>query len=127
MTFSLLGWGHNCDSHKDCAGLKLPLSLCEADRLFRCDVTELMQYVKRLPNYARLSANQFSALVSLAFQYPKAFAKDGTLWKHMNVEAIAFDYKVICKDILGATSGYQDRRKKEQELCLKEPVTPMKC
>ncbi|KAM5349757.1 hypothetical protein ACJ41O_006262 [Fusarium nematophilum] len=122
-----IGWGHNCNAHKDCDGLKLPLAPCESERLFKCDVKDLMQRVKRLPNYRRLSLNQFSALVSLAYQYPQAFNKGRAIWKHMDVKASEFDYRKICKDILTATSDHASRRQKESQLCLKGPVTPMKC
>ncbi|KAH6970622.1 hypothetical protein BKA56DRAFT_678597 [Ilyonectria sp. MPI-CAGE-AT-0026] len=122
-----IGWGHNCNAHKDCGGLTLPLSPCESERLFTCDVTELMQRVKKLPNYRRLSLNQFSAMVSLAYQYPAAFNKGRAIWKHMDVKASEFDYRAVCKDILTATSDHQSRRQKESKLCLKEPVTAMKC
>jgi hypothetical protein len=86
-----------------------------------------MQYVKRLPNYSLLSLNQFSALVSLAFQYPAAFKKGGTIWKHMNVAVKDFDHKIVCGDILTATADYKDRREKEKELCLEGPVTAQVC
>ena len=45
----------------------------------------------------------------------------------MEVAEKEWDYKVICGDILGATKEYQDRRKKENALCLEAPVTGMKC
>ncbi|KAH7117496.1 hypothetical protein EDB81DRAFT_952908 [Dactylonectria macrodidyma] len=120
-------WRHNCNSHKDCGDLTLPLSPCESERLLKCDVKERMQRVKALPNYRRLSLNQFSALVSLAYQHPAAFDKTRAIWKHMDVKASEFDYRKICKDILTATSDHKSIRQKESKLCLKAPVTKMRC
>lgn len=45
----------------------------------------------------------------------------------MDVKASEFDPRAVCKDILTATSGHQDRRQKESKFCLKEPVKAMKC
>ncbi|KAH6876681.1 hypothetical protein B0T10DRAFT_497498 [Thelonectria olida] len=122
-----IGWRHNCNTHKDCGGLTLPLSPCESERLLKCDVKEMMQRVKALPNYRRLSLNQFSALVSLAYQHPAAFDKTRAIWKHMDVKASEFDYRKVCNDILTATSDNKSTRQKESKLCLKAPVTKMKC
>ena len=60
-----IGYGHNCNAHKDYDNFNPPISIAEGEELLRKDLAMFERCVdEQTPG---LNSNQFDALVSLAF------------------------------------------------------------
>lgn len=115
LTSNEIGYGHNCDQLFDCDDLEPPITEEEADELLRSDLNTYEACTCELPNSSLLNLNQYSALVSFAFnsgcnglkQYAGSYMKSN-------------DFEGFCNDLPGLNTleGYLvSRRAQESDLC----------
>ena len=86
MTFQgikTIGYGHNCKVDPDADSIKAPLTKAEGEALLRKDIKK---FEKCVESYVKvdINSNQFSSLVSFAFNLGCNALKDSTLLSKLN-------------------------------------------
>jgi lysozyme len=120
-----LGYGHNCDQRLDCGDLDAPITEEEGDELLRSDLSDYEACTCELPNASKLNLNQYSALVSFAFN-----SGCGALEQYIGSYMDNSDFSGICNDLPGLNTldGYLvSRREQESGLCSTGTETPCGC
>jgi len=116
-----IGYGHNCVAAPgSCEAMKQPISQSDAEALLMKDLEQFEKCVCDLPNSEGLNSNQFSALVSFAFN-TGCFGTSDYFKDMMNKK----DYSGICDALPNtntANGAPTTRREAEAKLC----GTPMK-
>lgn len=124
-----IGYGHDCNEQKDCTNIHETLSLSQGLTLLAKDMGQFEKCVGKLPNTAELNPNQFSALISFAYN-----SGCGGVSKYFKSFMTKKDFKDICTALpkMNAgknklTDGLLARRKKEAALCSTPTTTTSGC
>ncbi|KAK2762189.1 hypothetical protein FQN54_001198 [Arachnomyces sp. PD_36] len=110
-----IGYGHNCDQRFDCDDLIAPITEEQADELLRSDLNDYEACTCELPNASALNLNQYSALVSFAFN-----SGCGGLEQYTASYLEESNFDGVCNDLPGLNTlgGYlETRRAQESDLC----------
>jgi GH24 family phage-related lysozyme (muramidase) len=104
--------------------------LCAGEAIFQRDALVYVGTVQSLPNWRSLNANQFSALVSLAYNCHAPFKSGSELRTLMGKKDTAGVCKFIgsaCKGAWQKNSGLKARRQAEMDLCTTTPSAALDC
>jgi lysozyme len=116
-----IGYGHNCEANKDADKFHPPISIEEAEDLLRKDLVKFEDYVnKQAP---LLNSNQFSAVVSFAFNLGCGNLGSSTLLKKLkegDFDGASDEFGKWVYANKKKLPGLVRRREEERKLFLKE-------
>jgi lysozyme len=116
-----IGYGHNCEANKDSDKIHPPISIEEAEDLLRKDLVQFEDYVNNQVPF--LNSNQFSAVVSFAFNLGCGNLGSSTLLKKLKegeFDGASDEFGKWVYANKKKLPGLVRRREAERQLFLKE-------
>jgi GH24 family phage-related lysozyme (muramidase) len=109
------GYGHDCTQKQDCGSINAPITEAQGQDLMEKDLVGFESCVCQLPNASGLNTNQFSALVSFAYN-----SGCGGVSTYFHSYLEKKDYSGVCAALPTTNTlggELSSRRKREAQLC----------
>ncbi|RIB03217.1 Glycoside Hydrolase Family 24 protein [Gigaspora rosea] len=119
-----IGYGHNCDANADpqkCKQIRAPISREQGEVILKRDLVEKEACVTELTKI-KINPDQFSALVSFAYNLGCPYYKSTSLLKKLNsgdIKGAANEFRLYNKSGGKITNGLVKRREAERVLFCK--------